>query len=199
MKVLPDMNRIPWLLVLIAVVAAITIYRIGFHWSVPGFNYEAVTSVENSSQHEAETATALLMGCSRNQSTTNSLPIMELGRKTGPELVYLPNDYGFLIQWASDKTELYLYNKPENKITYTNNFDEFFAGLQRFPNGAKVDRIRGCAITMGWVSEKMKERLNQIIKDKDFHLTDVEDGNYSVCSCETTYVRKFTAANIRLQ
>ena len=55
MKVLPDMNRIPWLLVLIAVVAAIAIYRIGFHRSVPGFNYEAVTSLENSRQQEPET------------------------------------------------------------------------------------------------------------------------------------------------
>ncbi|MHC4116919.1 MAG: hypothetical protein ACYSWO_05370 [Planctomycetota bacterium] len=55
MKVAPEMNRIRWLLVLIAVIAAIAIYRMGFHWSVPGFNYEALASVENSSQQEAET------------------------------------------------------------------------------------------------------------------------------------------------
>lgn len=55
MNVLPDKNRIRWLLVLIAFIAAIAIYRIGFHWSVPGFNYEALASVENSSQQETET------------------------------------------------------------------------------------------------------------------------------------------------
>ncbi len=46
MKVLPDKNRILWLLTLIAVVAAIIIYRIGFRFPVPGFNEEAVTSLE---------------------------------------------------------------------------------------------------------------------------------------------------------
>ena len=55
MKVLPDRDRIPWLLMLIVIVVASVIYRIGFHFSVPAFNYEAVTSLENSSQQEAET------------------------------------------------------------------------------------------------------------------------------------------------
>jgi hypothetical protein len=55
MKVSPDMNRIRWLLVLIAVIAAIAIYRIGFYWPVPAFNHEAVTSLENANLQEAET------------------------------------------------------------------------------------------------------------------------------------------------
>jgi len=45
MKFLPDKNNIPWLLMLIAVVAAIVIYRIGFHTPVPGFNEEALKSL----------------------------------------------------------------------------------------------------------------------------------------------------------
>ena len=44
MKVLPDKNNIPWLLILLAVVAAIVIYRIGFHTPVPGFDQEALKS-----------------------------------------------------------------------------------------------------------------------------------------------------------
>jgi len=56
MKALQDKNRILWLLMLLAVVAAILIYRIGFHIPVPGFNEEAVRSLlENSRQQEAET------------------------------------------------------------------------------------------------------------------------------------------------
>ena len=56
MKALQDKNRILWLLMLLAVVAAILIYRIGFHFPVPGFNEEAVRSLlENSRQQEAET------------------------------------------------------------------------------------------------------------------------------------------------
>jgi len=45
MKVLPDKNNITWLLILLAVVAAIVIYRIGFHTPVPGFNQEALKSL----------------------------------------------------------------------------------------------------------------------------------------------------------
>lgn len=52
MKFLTDKNHILWLLMLIAVVVAIVIYRIGF--PVPDFNEKAVTSLENSRQQEAE-------------------------------------------------------------------------------------------------------------------------------------------------
>jgi len=45
MKFLPDKNNIPCLLILLAVVAAIVIYRIGFHTPVPGFNEEALKSL----------------------------------------------------------------------------------------------------------------------------------------------------------
>jgi len=55
MKFLPDKNNIPWLWMLIAVVAAIVVYRVGFHFPVPGFNEEAVKSLQNSRPQEAET------------------------------------------------------------------------------------------------------------------------------------------------
>jgi len=45
MKFLPDKNNIPWLWILLAVVAAIVIYRIGFHTPVPGFDQEALKSL----------------------------------------------------------------------------------------------------------------------------------------------------------
>jgi len=45
MKFLPEKNNMPWLLILIAVVAAIVIYRIGFHIPVRGFNEEALESL----------------------------------------------------------------------------------------------------------------------------------------------------------
>lgn len=48
MRVLPDKNRVVWLLMLLAVIAAIGIYRAGFHIPVPGFNEEAVRSLQNS-------------------------------------------------------------------------------------------------------------------------------------------------------
>lgn len=55
MKALQDKNRILWLLLLITVLLAIAIYRIGFHIPVPGFNEEAVTSLEKRYQQEVET------------------------------------------------------------------------------------------------------------------------------------------------
>ncbi len=48
MKVLQDKNRILWVLMLIAVVLAIVIYRMGFLFSVPGFNEEAETKQNQS-------------------------------------------------------------------------------------------------------------------------------------------------------
>jgi hypothetical protein len=46
MIVLPDKNRYPWLLMLILVVAVIIINRAGFHRHVPGFNEEAIKSLQ---------------------------------------------------------------------------------------------------------------------------------------------------------
>jgi len=135
----------------------------------------------------------LFVGCMTDQRDNNSLAIIELGRKTGPELVYLPNDYGFLIyRLDNKKAELYLYDKPANKIEMTSDFSEFLSGLRRFPDGVKLDRIRGCAITALGMSEEYKDRLNNIIKAKGFCLTNSDDGNFGVC-------RRFTTTNSRLQ
>jgi hypothetical protein len=49
MKALQDKNLIPWLL-LIGVLSAIAIYRIGFHRPVPGFNEEALKSLQGQPQ-----------------------------------------------------------------------------------------------------------------------------------------------------
>jgi hypothetical protein len=51
MKALQDKNLIPWLL-LIGVLSAIAIYRIGFHRPVPGFNEEALKSLQGHPQEE---------------------------------------------------------------------------------------------------------------------------------------------------
>ena len=144
--------------------------------------------------------TLLVVGCPIRQADTKSLAIMELGYTDRTELVYLANDYGFLIYWVDNhKAELYLYDKPANTIEMTSDFSEFLSGLERFPNGVKLDRIRGCAITAAGMPEEYKDRLNDTIKAKEFRLTDMDDGNFGVCSCETTYVRRFTTTNSRLQ
>ncbi len=119
---------------------------------------------------------------------------MELVHKTQSELVYLPNDYGFLIyQLDNKKPELYLYDKPANKIEMTSDFSQFLSGLQRFPNGVKLDRIRGCAITALGMSEEYKVRLNNIIKAKGFRLTNSDDGNLVF-----VHARQSTFADLQL-
>lgn len=61
------------------------------------------------------------------------LAIAELGRATGPETVYLPNDYGFLIYWLDhQEPELYLYDRPAHRIEMTRNFKMFLTGLPVF-------------------------------------------------------------------
>lgn len=47
MKVLPDKNRKLWLLMLLAVIAAIAVYRIGFQHPVLAFDEEAVRLLQN--------------------------------------------------------------------------------------------------------------------------------------------------------
>lgn len=135
-------------------------------------------------------------GCARKLAESNRLAIMELVRKDGTETVFLPNDYGFLIMWLVGKEpKLYLYNRPANEICMTSDFSVFLAGLEKFPSGAKVDRIRGCGITEQGASEDYKHRLYEIIKAKKLYLTDIDDGNFTVCSCQTIDVRMFTTVN----
>jgi len=135
-------------------------------------------------------------GCSERRGVTGSLAIMELVYSDRTELVYLSNDYGFLIQWIDNsEPEFYLYNKPSRRIQMTSDFHDFLAGLKAFPNGAKVDRIRGCAITEHGMPEDYKARLRETIKAKSFHLTDQNDGNFPVCECETIKVRRYRTAS----
>lgn len=135
-------------------------------------------------------------GCFEEHRSSNSLAIMEMVYKDRTELVFLPNDYGFLIQWIDHKKpEFYLYNKPANKIQMTNVFSDFLASLQCFPNSVKVDWILGCGITAQGMAEDYKHQLDEIIKAKKLNLTDLNDGNFSVCSCETSAVRMFTTVN----
>jgi hypothetical protein len=135
---------------------------------------------------------SLFCSCATEPRISNFLCIIELGRKEGPEYVYLPNDYGFLIDWVDNtEAELYIYDKPAQRIKMTSDFANFLSELQQFPNGIKVDQIHGCATTAAGMSQEQKSQLNELIQKKKFILTDVDDGNYPFCSCETTYVRKY--------
>lgn len=136
-------------------------------------------------------AFGICSGCSEKPGNTGFLVIIQLVYKDRIELVYLPNNYGFLIQWIDHKEpEFYLYDKPSQRIQMTSNFQDFMAGLQAFPNGVNVDRIRGCAITEQGMPEDYTDRLREIIEAKRFYLTDIDDGNFPVCSCETIEVRR---------
>jgi hypothetical protein len=54
MKALQDKNQILWLVVLIVVLSAIAVYRIGFHVPVPAFDEKAITSLEQGQSQEAQ-------------------------------------------------------------------------------------------------------------------------------------------------
>jgi hypothetical protein len=141
-------------------------------------------------------AFVVCIGCFEEHENTESLAIMKLVYKDRTELVYLSNDYGFLIQWIDhQEPELYLYNKPSNKIQMTTDFFDFLVELKAFPNGVKVDRIRGCAITAQGMPEDYKVRLREIIRAKEFYLTNQDDGNFTVCTCETIKVQRYKIPN----
>ena len=138
--------------------------------------------------------------CVQERFRDNNLAIIELVRQKGTETVFLPNDYGFLILWIDHrKPNLYLYDKPAGEIRMTTDFSVFLAGLEGLPNGAKVDRIRGCGISSQGTPEEEKRPLQQLIKVEGFYLTGPEDGNYGLCTCETSNVHFFTTANNKLQ
>jgi len=138
---------------------------------------------------------SLFGSCTTELRTNDSLCIIELGRMEGREYVYLPNDYGFLIDWVDNtEAELYIYDKPAQRIKMTSDFSVFISELQRFPDGVKVDEICSCATTAAVMSQEQKSQLNELIQKKKFILTGADDGNYTVCSCQTTYVRRYKTA-----
>ncbi len=47
MKVFPDKGKNRWLLLLLAGVLLLMIYRIGFHRPVPGFDEEKIEAIRN--------------------------------------------------------------------------------------------------------------------------------------------------------
>lgn len=139
----------------------------------------------------------ILLGCDRKaqeQKIDNTkLAIMTMerveGRSESTDLhktEYLPNDYGFLINWPDNaKPEFYLYNKPLKSITCTSDFNEFLAGLKRFPGGAKVDCIEKCQSPFAYkMPDTAEERLWEVIKTKRYKITEQEDGNFIICTCE---------------
>lgn len=100
--------------------------------------------------------------------------------------ICLPNDYGFLINWPGDtKPEFYLYNKLLKTITFTDDFTDFLDGLKQFPTGAKIDRIEKCQVPFSYyMPDAEREQLDDIIKNKRFVLTDQENNNFIICTCE---------------
>ena len=136
----------------------------------------------------------LTTGCSTEPPGSKSLAIVELVYRDRTEVVFLPGDYGFLIYWPDNgEAQLYLYDRPANRIQMTSDFSEFMAGLWKFPNDAKVDRMRGCWITAGGMGPERERELQQTIKAKGFRF---EDGPFGICSCETIARRVFTRAAI---
>jgi HEAT repeat protein len=129
-----------------------------------------------------------------HQIQSIKLPIMILSRTEGrgfpgleqQKTAYLPNDYGFLINYLGQtEPEFYLYNRPAWTITVTGDFRQFIAGLKQFPDHAKVDWIRCCTVSFEYgMPYYEREWLDETIASKGFRMTDLEDGNETIDSCE---------------
>ncbi len=133
-----------------------------------------------------------LASCHSAQPRTEPLGIIIVEYADDPRVVCLPHDYGFLIRWyPSEKPELYLYDKPSHHISYTSDFAEFLDGLADFLSGSKVDEISLCCgetSKMG-MSKPEFRKLQEIVRQKRFHMTDHNEGNFCICTCESTQVR----------
>jgi hypothetical protein len=137
-----------------------------------------------------------MIGCQTPPTRSRPLPIIILEYPDHSTTRYLANDYGFLIQWpsASEAPDIYLYDKPAHRIHHYSELESFLAELERIPDGSPVDRIRGCFITTFGMPPADGRRLTETLRRKRLRLTDEEDGNFGVCSCETTNVRLLTDA-----
>jgi len=123
----------------------------------------------------------------------SQLPIMVLerseGRPKGLDLyrvVYLFDDYGFLINYLGrTEPEFYLYSRPDWTITVTGNFNEFIAGLKRFPDQAKIDWVRKCTVSFEYgMPDNQRKILLETIKDKNVKMMAGNyDGQYYMIEC----------------
>lgn len=140
----------------------------------------------------------LLTGCVSTKPADDKLALITLTRPDGKETVYLPNDYGFLITWNdTEQPQFYLYEKSPPRIRIVDDFDTFLAELKKFPDGAEVDWIRNCASLYWAMPLEQQARLRKALKSKEFELTDHNDNNFVICTCESKdlTILKTTALN----
>jgi len=135
----------------------------------------------------------LLAGCSRPPSGDPgplAIAIVEYG-DDAPQVVCLASDYGFLVKWEKEEPpELYVYRRRDHRITCPADFAAFLAELERLPTGARVDQIHRCCASFDWgMPDAERRQLHALLVRKQFRLTGWQDGNFTICTCESRQLR----------
>ena len=148
-----------------------------------------------STGREANASSRPAAGPAATRPADGKLAIVTLKYADRERSVCLPNDYGFLVEWGdTSPPQFFLYDKPRGRIEHTTDFDAFLAGLQRFPTGARVDRVDKCCAPFAWaMPDDSRKRLADVIDRKAFRLIDDKDGHFiTICICETEDVALLT-------
>lgn len=105
----------------------------------------------------------------------------------------LTNDYGYFINWVeNEEPELYVYQKKPARIARLKSMDELLAWAKKLPEASDVDWITTCGSTRGGVPQEKLDELQRIFTERKIHLTDTEDGNFTICICESIRQQMFT-------
>ena len=156
-------------------------------------------------RHVIAAAILLCAGCTSYQAAQHTeLAIMVLHPGEGePPLttIYLPNDFGFLIKWnETTSPEFFVYSRQSFGIRQFTNFQSFLNELRELPRGAKVDAIQKCTVPFDHgMPTKEREELARVIREKEFHLTGEADGNFIICTCQSSRIELLGTANNRLE
>lgn len=108
------------------------------------------------------------------------------GTPDAPRVHFLAGDYGFLVNREEGKPpEFYVYDKPRHSIICVSDFSKFMAELEKFPDGATVDRKERCALPF-WHTLPLDERdgIMSLLTRKHCRLTTAEEGNFTICECK---------------
>lgn len=120
-----------------------------------------------------------------------AIAILEYRNPDTAGVVHLVHGHGFLVKWdRNEEPQFYVYDKGTRLATRTSDFSEFSNKLQEIPSGATVDRIEKCGGPFSWgMPDEAREKLATLIESKGFHMAGPEDGNFGICTCESTKVR----------
>lgn len=130
------------------------------------------------------------------ESAQSTVPVVAI--QYGPvhackyKCICLGSDYGYFINWPDNGThEIHVYEKKPARIASLATMDDLLEWAGRIPEGVNVDWLRMCGSTCAGVAPEKLEQLQRVFVERKIHLTDLDDGNFPICTCESKDKKMF--------